>query len=64
MDQGAGLVEKQVFELPACTTMAGRSIERVRLGYETYGRQSIASNYAAACRDVPKGTLVIRERLL
>ena len=33
-----GIVEKQVFSLPAYTTVNGQAIKGVRIGYETYGR--------------------------
>jgi homoserine O-acetyltransferase len=33
-----GTVQKQVFSLPAYTTVNGRTIKEVRIGYETYGR--------------------------
>ena len=33
-----GIVEKQVFNLPAYTTVNGQAIKGVRIGYETYGR--------------------------
>lgn len=56
MDQGVGLVEKQVFELPAYTTVAGRLIERVRLGYETYGRLNAAGDNAVFISHYYSGT--------
>lgn len=33
-----GLVEKKVFEIPSYTTMGERTIKRVKMGYETYGK--------------------------
>jgi homoserine O-acetyltransferase/O-succinyltransferase len=33
-----GLVQKQVFELPAYTTVGGQTIKQVKVGYETYGK--------------------------
>ena len=37
-----GIVEKQVFTLPAYTTVNGQAIKGVRIGYETYGRLNAA----------------------
>jgi len=37
-----GIVEKQVFNLPAYTTVNGQVIKGVRIGYETYGRLNAA----------------------
>ena len=37
-----GIVEKQVFNLPAYTTVNGQLIKGVRIGYETYGRLNAA----------------------
>ncbi|WP_158592137.1 E22 family MetX-like putative esterase [Noviherbaspirillum sedimenti] len=34
---GVGLVEKQVFTMPSYTTIGGKTIRDVRIGYETYG---------------------------
>ncbi len=31
------IVEKKEFRLPSCTTVGGRVIKDVRVGYETYG---------------------------
>jgi len=33
-----GLVEKKVFEMPSYTTVGGRTIKMVRMGYESYGK--------------------------
>jgi homoserine O-acetyltransferase len=33
-----GIVEKRVFELPSYTTVGGRTIRNVRVGWEAYGR--------------------------
>lgn len=41
-----GLVEKKVFEMPAYTTVGGRTIKNVRVGYETYGRLNAAGDNA------------------
>lgn len=32
------LVEKKVFEMPSYTTVGGRSVKMVKMGYETYGK--------------------------
>lgn len=37
-DAGDGLVEKKEFTLPSYTTLGGKIIRNVRIGYETYGR--------------------------
>ncbi len=33
-----GLVQKQVFEMPSYTTVGGKTIKQVKVGYETYGK--------------------------
>lgn len=39
-----GLVEKKVFEMPSYTTVGGRTITMVRMGYETYGKLNPEGN--------------------
>src|SRR3989442_13770438 len=41
-----GPVEKKVFTLPSYTTVGGRTIKGVRLGYETYGKVNAAGDNA------------------
>lgn len=41
-----GPVEKRVFTLPSYTTVGGRTIRDVRVGYETYGRLNAAGDNA------------------
>jgi homoserine O-acetyltransferase len=37
-----GIVKKEVFTLPSYTTVGGKTIRNVRIGYETYGRLNAA----------------------
>ena len=41
-----GKVEKKVFTLPSYTTVAGKTIKNVRVGYETYGTLNAAGDNA------------------
>ena len=41
-----GIVEKKVFAVPTYTTVGGKPIKNVRLGYETYGRLNAAGDNA------------------
>src|SRR5215468_5677603 len=41
-----GLVEKKVFTLPSYTTVGGKPIKNVRVGYETYGTLNAAGDNA------------------
>ena len=41
-----GPVEKKVFTLPSYTTVGGRTIKDVRVGYETYGKLNAAGDNA------------------
>jgi len=41
-----GPVEKQVFALPAYTTVGGKTLKNVRIGYETYGKLNAAGDNA------------------
>jgi homoserine O-acetyltransferase/O-succinyltransferase len=41
-----GLVEKKVFTLPSYTTVGGKTIKNVRVGYETYGTLNAAGDNA------------------
>lgn len=41
-----GLVEKKIFTLPAYTTVGGKTIRNVRIGYETYGTLNAAGDNA------------------
>jgi len=41
-----GPVEKKVFTLPAYTTVGGRTLKNVRVGYETYGALNAAGDNA------------------
>src|SRR5438046_6139124 len=41
-----GPVEKQVFTLPAYTTVGGKMLKNVRVGYETYGKLNAAGDNA------------------
>ena len=41
-----GAVEKKTFTLPSYTTVAGRTIKNVRVGYETYGTLNAAGDNA------------------
>src|SRR5438128_3377 len=41
-----GLVEKKAFTLPSYTTIAGRTIKNVRVGYETCGSPNAAGDNA------------------
>jgi homoserine O-acetyltransferase/O-succinyltransferase len=39
-----GIVKKEVFTLPSYTTVGGKTIKNVRIGYETYGRLNAAKD--------------------
>jgi homoserine O-acetyltransferase len=39
-----GPVEKKVFTLPSYTTVGGKTIKNVRVGYETYGKMNAAGD--------------------
>src|SRR6185369_2081775 len=41
-----GPVEKKTFALPSYTTVAGKTIKNVRVGYETYGTLNAAGDNA------------------
>jgi len=41
-----GAVEKQVFALPSYTTVEGKSLRNVRVGYETYGKLNASGDNA------------------
>jgi homoserine O-acetyltransferase/O-succinyltransferase len=41
-----GLVEKKVFTIPSFTTVGGKTIRNVRIGYETYGTLNAAGTNA------------------
>jgi homoserine O-acetyltransferase len=41
-----GLVEKKVFTLPSYTTVGGKAIKNLRVGYETYGTLNAAGDNA------------------
>ncbi len=41
-----GLVEKKVFTIPTFTTVGGKTIRNVRIGYETYGTLNAAGTNA------------------
>ena len=41
-----GLVEKKVFTLPTYTTVGGKTLKNVRVGYETYGALNAAGDNA------------------
>jgi homoserine O-acetyltransferase len=41
-----GPVEKQVFALPSYTTVEGKSLKNVRVGYETYGKLNASGDNA------------------
>src|SRR5262245_56634825 len=41
-----GIVEKKVFTLPSYTTVGGKTIKNVRVGYETYGALNSAGENA------------------
>ena len=41
-----GVVEKKVFTLPSYTTVGGKTIKNVRVGYETYGTLNAAGDNA------------------
>jgi homoserine O-acetyltransferase len=41
-----GMVEKKVFTLPSYTTVGGKTIKNVRVGYETYGTLNAAGDNA------------------
>ena len=41
-----GTVEKQVFTLPTYTTVGGKTLKNVRVGYETYGKLNAAGDNA------------------
>ncbi len=50
------LTEKKVFELPSYTTVGGRTIKQVRVGYETYGRLNAAGDNAVFIAHFYSGT--------
>jgi len=39
-----GIVKKQAFEMPSYTTVGGKTIKKVRIGYETYGTLNAAKD--------------------
>ena len=41
-----GLVEKRVFTMPSYTTVGGKTIKKVKIGYETYGKLNAACDNA------------------
>src|SRR3989454_234084 len=41
-----GIVEKKTFAMPTYTTVGGRTIKNVRVGYETYGALNAAGDNA------------------
>ena len=41
-----GIVEKKVYEVPAYTTVGGKTIKNLRVGYETYGKLNAAGDNA------------------
>jgi homoserine O-acetyltransferase len=54
--QEVGLVEKKVFTLPSYTTVAGRTVSGVRLGYETYGTLNARGDNAVFIAHFYSGT--------
>jgi homoserine O-acetyltransferase/O-succinyltransferase len=50
------LTEKKVFELPAYTTVGGKPIKSVRVGYETYGKLNAAGDNAIFVAHFYSGT--------
>jgi homoserine O-acetyltransferase len=50
------LTEKKVFELPSYTTVGGKPIKQVRVGYETYGRLNAAGDNAVFVAHFYSGT--------
>ena len=40
------IVEKKIFEMPSYTTVGGKQIKQVRIGYETYGKLNTAGDNA------------------
>jgi hypothetical protein len=40
-----GPVEKRVFSLPSYTTVGGKTIKGVKVGYETYGKLNAAGDF-------------------
>lgn len=50
------LTEKKVFELPSYTTVGGKTIRQVRVGYETYGRLNAAGDNAIFIAHFYSGT--------
>ncbi|MCS6877319.1 MAG: homoserine O-acetyltransferase [Geminicoccaceae bacterium] len=51
-----GLVEKRVFELPSYTTVGGKTIAPVRVGWESYGRLNEAKDNAILITHFFSGT--------
>jgi homoserine O-acetyltransferase/O-succinyltransferase len=50
------LTEKKAFELPGYTTVGGKSIKNVRVGYETYGKLNAAGDNAIFVAHFYSGT--------
>jgi homoserine O-acetyltransferase len=53
---GVGLVEKKVFAMPSYTTLGGKTIRDVRVGYETYGKLNARGDNAILIAHYFSGT--------
>lgn len=51
-----GLVEKKCFQLPAYTTLGGKTIRELRIGYETWGKLNAAGDNAILIAHYFSGT--------
>lgn len=55
-EQGLALVTKKVFAMPSYTTLGGKTILNLRIGYETYGRLNAAGDNAILITHYFSGT--------
>ena len=53
-----GIVKKEVFTLPSYTTVGGKTIKDVSVGYETYGKLNAAGDNVLCVIDVASGEIL------